>query len=84
MQQPHAAAQYMAVSPAQQRLAEVVQQMVEAIFLGKELARQFGHLSGAGQALPGQLAHIAAGTKCLAALAAQDHADDLRVSLPDA
>ena len=82
LQQAHAAAQYITVAPADQRLRVGVQAVVKTIFGGKKLRGQGRNFARLFTASLSQAAHFATGAKGFGAVAAQQHADDLRVFGP--
>ena len=82
LQQAHAAAQHITVTPADQRFGVGVQAIVEAIFGGKKLCAKGGYFARVFKARLGQAAYLATGAERLGAIAAQQHADDLRVFGP--
>ncbi|MNZ60454.1 hypothetical protein D3C78_785250 [compost metagenome] len=84
LHQAHAATQDMAMGPADQRLGIGVDAVVEAVFVGEETACQRRHHAGVLAAGVHQAAHVATGAEGLGPVAAQQHADDLRVLGPGA
>ena len=82
LHQAHAAAQHMAMGPADKGLGIGVDQVVQAVFVGKETPRQGRNLPRVLAALLHQLHHIAAGAEGLGPVAAQQYAGDARIIRP--
>ncbi len=84
LQQAHAAAQHVAVGPAQQRLGVGVQVIIEGVFGGEEARGNWRYAAWPLATGVGQRPHIAACAKGLGAIATQQHTDHIGVMGPGA